>query len=337
MPVVVWTLATLTALSASDASLERYVYAQLHMGMTFELTLYAADEATANRAAQAAFRRIAELNGILSDYDPHSELSRLCETAGTGQAVKLSDPLWLVLSRSQHLAERTEGAFDVTVGPLVKLWRRARRQKELPDPARLAAARAAVGFQHLKLDASQKTATLLRPAMRVDLGGIGAGFAVDEALRVLREHGIARAMVNASGDIGVSEPPPGADGWKIGIAPLDKPDGPPSRYLLLSNAAVTTSGDAFQHVEIGGQRYSHIVDPHTGLGLTHRLSVTVVARDCITADSLATAASVLGCEHGLKLIDDTPGAAAQFVRLEAGQPKVVPSRRFSTVSRQPRS
>jgi thiamine biosynthesis lipoprotein len=164
--------------------------------------------------------------------------------------------------------------------------------------------------------------------MRLDLGGIAAGYAVDEALRVLNAHGITRAMVNGSGDIGVSDPPPGVQGWRIGIAPLEKPDAAPSRYLLLSNAAVTTSGDAFQFVEIGGQRYSHIVDPRTGLGLTDRSSVTVVARDCITADSLATAVSVLGPEKGLELIEATPGAAALIFHLSAGGPVVRESRRL---------
>lgn len=329
MPLIVYAWLTLSALAAPQADLARYRYAQIHMGMTFELTLYAADVATANRAAEAAFRRIAELNSILSDYNPASELSRLSDTAGSGQAVKLSDSLWFVLSRSQALAQRTDGAFDVTVGPLVKLWRRARRQKELPDPARLVEARALVGYQHVTLDPVSRSATLARSGMRLDLGGIGAGYAVDEALAVLKEHGITRAMVDASGDIGVSDPPPGAAGWKIGIAPLEKPDGPPSRYLLLFNAAVTTSGDAFQHVEIAGQRYSHIVDPQTGMGLTHRMSVTVIARDCISADSLATAVSVLGSGAGLKLIEDTPQAAALIIQCVDERASSVTSKRFA--------
>ncbi len=318
----------MVAALAADAPLARYTFSQTHMGMNFELTLYAADQATANHAADAAYRRIAELNSILSDYDPASELSRLSATAGSGEAVKLSDPLWHVLRASQELAVRADGAFDVTVGPVVKLWRRARRQKELPDPVRLAEARAAVGHKYVNLDETSHTAKLTQPGMRLDLGGIAAGYAVDEALAVLKQHGVTRAMVNASGDIGVSDAPPGKEGWKIGIAPVDKPDGPPSRFLLLTNAAVTTSGDAFQHVEIEGQRYSHIVDPHTGLGLTHRGSVTVVARDCIAADSLATAASVLGPQRGLKLIEDTPGAAALFLSIEDARPQSVESRRL---------
>jgi thiamine biosynthesis lipoprotein len=324
-------LATLSALAAPEAPLVRYTYSQVQMGMTFELTLYSADEAAANRAAKAAFQRIDELNAILSDYDSQSELSRLSDAAGSGQTVKLSEPLWFVLARAQELAQRSDGAFDVTVGPLVKLWRRARRQKELPDPQRLEAARAAVGFRYLQLDAKQRTATLAQPDMRLDLGGIAAGYAVDQALAVLREHGITRAMVNASGDIGVSDPPPGAAGWKIGIAPLEKPDGAPSRYLTLANAAVTTSGDAFQFVQIGDQRYSHLVDPKTGMGLTDRMSVTVVARDCITADSYATAVCVLGSQRGMKLIEETPGAAALIKRNANGQLHTLESSRLKEV------
>jgi FAD:protein FMN transferase len=132
-------------------------------------------------------------------------------------------------------------------------------------------------------------------------------------MEVLGSQGITRALIDASGDILVSDSPPGESGWRVGIAPLDA-EGPPSRYLSLRMTAVTTSGDAFQHVVIAGRRYSHIVDPHTGLGLTDRGSVTVVARDCITADSFATAVSVLGPKRGLKLIDETPGAAALIVR-----------------------
>ena len=170
-----------------------------------------------------------------------------------------------MLSRSQLLAAQSEGTFDITVGPIVKLWRRARRSKEMPSPERLAEARRAVGYRYLQLDPKKHTARLLRPGMRLDLGGIGMGYAVDESLALLRSLGITRALLDASGDIGVGDPPPGKEGWKIGIAPYAA-DAPPSRYLILANAAVTTSGDAFQHVDIGGKRYSHVVDPRTGLG-----------------------------------------------------------------------
>jgi len=136
-------------------------------------------------------------------------------------------------------------------------------------------------------------------------------------------------MIDASGDIVVGDPPPGTEGWRIGIAPLTDPKGPPSRFLLLKNASVTTSGDAFQHVEFGGKRYSHIVDPRTGLGLTDQSSVTVVARDGTTADSLATAVSVLGPTRGLELIERTAGAAALIVRNVDGKLETRESRNLN--------
>jgi thiamine biosynthesis lipoprotein len=314
--VVVWGVclgfSAIASATGWAGELARYESTQPQMGVPFKIILYAPDEAAAKGAFDAAFARIAELNRILSDYDPHSELSRLSRGAPSPQPVRVSEPLWHVLSQAQALAEKTGGAFDVTVGPYVRLWRRARRNGEMPSTARLWEARRAVGYQLLSLDAKQQSAQLLAPGMRLDLGGIAMGYAVDEALELLRKRGIARALVDASGDIGVGDPPPGREAWVIDVAPVDE-DGAPKTNVLLANAAVTTSGDALQHVEIGGTRYSHIVDPRTGLGLTDRTSVTVIARDCTTADSLATAVSVLGPTAGLKLIADTPGTAVWIV------------------------
>lgn len=321
---------------ASDepANLARHSFEQRHMGQPIKMILYAPDEPSANRAAEAAYARIAELDRVMSDYQAESELSRLSATAGSGRAVPVSDDLWRVLDRSQRLAVQTDGAFDITVGPYVRLWRRARREKQLPTDARLQEARRAVGYRKLVLDETRRTAELQASGMRLDLGGIAVGYAVDEAMAVLRRHAITRALIDASGDILVSEPPPGEPGWTVGIAPLDA-EGPPSRYLSLQRASVTTSGDAFQHVVIGGRRYSHIVDPHTGLGLTDRGSVAVLAGDCITADSLATAVSVLGPKRGLELIDGTPGGAALIVRNIDDQITTTASRRLAEYEREP--
>ena len=200
------------------------------------------------------------------------------------------------------------------MGPYVKLWRRARREKEMPPAARMEEARQAVGYRFVKLAADSHTVELLRPGMRLDLGGIAVGYAIDEAMVVLRRHGIARALVDGSGDILVSDPPAGERGWRIGVAPLEARNGPPSRYLSLANCAVTTSGDAWQFVELGGKRYSHILDPRTGLGLTDRSLVIVVARDGITADSLTKAVAVLGPGRGLELVAEYPDAAALVLR-----------------------
>ncbi len=303
---------------AAEPGLERFEATRVEMGVPFKILLYAADKTAAKAAFDAAFARISQLDDLLSDYDPDSELSRLSAASPTKQPVSLGPDLWNVLERAQSLARRTDGAFDVTVGPYVRLWRRARRQKEMPSPERLAEARAAVGYQHLVLDSDARSAMLNVANMRLDLGGIATGYAVDEALKVLRAQGITRALIDASGDIAASDPPPGKPGWLVAIIPLAEA-GSPTRDLLLANAAVTTSGDAFQHVVLDGRRYSHIVDPKTGWGLTTQTAVTVIARDCITVDSLATAASVLGPDAGLALIHEVPGAAGFIVCNNAGQ------------------
>lgn len=297
---------------AGEPAVQRFEFVEVHMGADFRLVFYAPDADSANRAAQAAFERVAELDALLSDYEPDSELMQLCARAGQGRAVPVSKDLWHVLERSQQLAKATDGAFDVTVGPLVRLWRQARRTRKLPDPQALQQARQAVGFELVRLLPECQSVELKQPHMRLDLGGIAMGYAADEALRVLREHGMPCALVDASGDVVVGDAPPDSAGWRIGVAPLEA-DQPPQRYLLLSHAAVTTSGDAFQHVEIAGQRYSHIIDPATGLGLTERRSVTVIAPDGITADSLATALCVLGPERGLKFIQKMSGVEALFL------------------------
>jgi thiamine biosynthesis lipoprotein len=284
------------------------------MGMPFKLLFYAADEKTAQTAAKAAFARIAALDQVMSDYKPDSELSQFVAGAPHREPVPLSEDLFDVLDRSQKLSAESGGAFDITAAPVIRLWRRARRQRELPDAARLAEAQQAVGYESLELDPERRAARLAKPGMRIDLGGIGAGVAVDEALQVLEKHGIRRAMVDASGDIGVGDAPPGADGWRIGLGPFDRADGAPVRFVTLKNAALTTSGDLWQFLEVDGKRYSHIIDPRTGQALTDRSTVTVIAPDCTTADSVAKVVSVLGPEQGLAFIERTPDAAALVVR-----------------------
>jgi len=306
---------------------DRFAFTQVEMAVPVKIVLYAPDEPTATTAARAAFERIHELNGVLSDYDPESELRDLEVAAAGEEPVPVGDDLFRVLERSQELARRSGGAFDVTVGPVVRVWRRARQRGGLPVARRLDPARELVGYDLLRLDPDAKTVTFAKPGMRLDFGGIAKGYAVDEALKVLREHGITRALVDAGGDMALGDPPPGEPGWRVGVAPLEA-DGPPSRILLLKNRAVATSGDLWQFVEIRGRRYSHIVDPRTGQALTERSSVTVVAPDGMTADGLASALSVLGPAKGLALADATSGVAALIVRAPEGKVEVHESRRW---------
>jgi thiamine biosynthesis lipoprotein len=283
------------------------------MGTRFEILLYAADDASAQQAAKAAFGRIATLDGIMSDYKPTSELMRLCQKAG-GEPVHVSPELFFVLSRAQEMSRCSDGAFDITVGPVVRLWRRARRTQQLPDPEQLTRARQLVGHAMVHLDAKAHIVRLDKPGMLLDLGGIAKGYAADEALVTLRERGIRRALVAAGGDIAASGPPPDAAGWKVGIAPLENPERKPARYLLLHDAGVSTSGDAEQHVVINGQRYSHLIDPRTGMALVGRRSATVVAPHGITADSMTKVLSILEPRRALAILDATEGVSGLLIR-----------------------
>jgi thiamine biosynthesis lipoprotein len=237
------------------------------------------------------------------------------------------------LEQSQRLSQLSDGAFDVTVGPVVRLWRRARRTGALPPADALTRAREAVGWQKLQLDARHRTVTLTAPNMQLDLGGIAKGYAADKALGVLKRHGITRALVAASGDIAVGDPPPGKPGWRVGVGSMDGGDNKLARMLLLQNAAVSTSGDLEQFVEIDGKRYSHIVDPRTGVGLTKRLQVSIIARHATDTDALATAVSVLGVERGLKLVESRAGAAALILYPDGGRSSAVESSRLSRLRR----
>ncbi len=299
--------------AAADPALTRFEFTEAHMGTKFQMIVYAGDEKTARAATTAAFARVADLDATMSDYRPTSELMRLCDKAG-GDPVKVSDELFTVLAKAQEVSKLSDGAFDVTVGPVVRLWRLARRTQRLPDPDDLKKALELVSYKNVKLDAKGQTVQLLKPGMRLDLGGIAKGYAADEALAVLKKHGIDRALVAAGGDIAVGEPPPDAEGWTVGILPLAPEEVKSPRHLVLKNAGVSTSGDAEQYVEIGGKRYSHIVDPRTGVGLLGHRSVTVVAPNGITSDSLTKVASVLG-EPGLKLLEKQEGVAARIVFL----------------------
>jgi thiamine biosynthesis lipoprotein len=321
-------VATLSVAVSAENLPARFEFSQPRMGTLFRIVLYADGEPKAKQASQAAFARIAELDNIMSDYKPASELMKLCKKAG-GDPVRVSADLFAVLERAQEIGRKTDGAFDVTVGPIVRLWRKARRTRKLPDAEELKRALALVGYEKMKLDPAKRTVQLLVMGMLLDLGGIAKGYAADAALEVLRGHGIRRALVAAGGDIRVGEPPPGKRGWKIGIAPLKKPADPPDHFVLLVNAGVSTAGDAHQFVEIDGKRYSHIVDPRTGQALQGRRSVTVIAANDTTADVLDTALCVLGPERGLKLIEAGNGLAALYVFENDGKVITRPSKRFA--------
>jgi thiamine biosynthesis lipoprotein len=320
------------ALQGAAAAEERFEFTEPHMGTLVRLVFYASDRAAADRAAARAFARIRALDETLSDYRDTSDLTRVSRQAG-GEPVPAGDDLFRVLDAAQRFAAASGGAFDVTSGALSLVWREARRRQAAPDPPRIAAALALVGHEKLELDGRRRTVRLRLAGMQLDAGGIAKGFAADEAAVVLKQCGIRRALIAAGGDVVTMAAPPGAPGWRIAVASIDGANGPPAGHLTLHDAAVSTSGDAEQFMAANGVRYSHIFDPRTGMALTGRSSVTIIAPDGTTSDALATAVSVMGAASGSRLVDDTPGAAALIVERRPPDDRVrmYESRRWRTM------
>jgi thiamine biosynthesis lipoprotein len=273
--------------------IRRFEFAQLHMGVKVRIVVYADSMERAEDGCRAAFKRIAELEDIFSDYRQRSEVMRLCACSG-GHPVKVSDELFCVLELAQKLAELTDGAFDVTVGPLTHLWRNARAKGRLPSQEEVKDALKKVGWKKMRLDATSRTVQLLESGMLLDLGGIAKGFIIDCAIDVLKRKGLCSALIEAGGDIVVGDPPPNSEGWKIALpyatSGVDGCDG----KIVLANAAVSTSGDVEQFFEFGGSRYSHIVDPRSGFIEAKGVVATVVAPNGTIADPLATILYMLG-------------------------------------------
>lgn len=305
------------------------------MGTLFTLTLYASNSSQAQAAARAAFKRVDALEDIMSDYEADSELMRLCEQP-VGRPVQVSPELFEVVQQAQRISRLSGGAFDITVGPYVRLWRFARKRKVLPSEEQLKAAAQAVGYQKLRLDTRHRTITLLAPHMRLDLGGIAKGYAADAVLDLLRHRGITRALIAASGDIAIGDPPPGTTGWKVGITGIDAKNNELTRTVLLHNCGISTSGDTEQFIEIGGARYSHILNPATGLGLTNRIQATVIAPNATTTDAMATTVCVLGPRKGLALVNSLPHTATLILTKEDNQGQRFVSRRFNHLAPLPR-
>jgi thiamine biosynthesis lipoprotein len=287
---------------------ERREYTEVHLGMPVRVVVHAPDDEAARRAARAAFARIAILEGMMSDYRPQSELRRL--EARPGEWVAVSAELFDVLGRALHTARVSGGAFDPTVAPLVALWREARRTGQRPDPVQIAAARRVVGWTRVALDTA-RTAVRLEPGTRLDLGGVAKGFILQDAMRELRRSGVRSALIEAGGDIVVGDAPPGQRGWHVDVPGASAEFA--RRAASLTNAAIATSGPAAQFVVVGGVRYSHVVDPRTGMALTNQVTTHVIAADAALADALATAFVVLDIDAATALLRRTPDVFADFV------------------------
>lgn len=295
---------------------QRYEFSHRQMGTTFRIVLYANSDSIAQLGAASAFARIDSLNHILSDYLPDSELNQLAATSGSETAHAISEDLFQVLDAAQEMAHISQGAFDITVGPLVQIWRSARRKHRLPDPEAIRQAMTSVGYQHILLNPQTCTAQLNRADMRLDLGGIAKGYAVDEALAVLGEYGIRSGLVDGGGDIVLGDPPPGKTGWRISLERITESGERTLQIAELANTAIATSGDTYRYLEVGGKRYSHILDPRTGQALSHQRKVTVIAPTGMLADAWASILSVQTLESGAGLLKNRSWLRARIIEAD---------------------
>lgn len=297
------------------------------MGTYMMITVYAPDEASGRQAIAAAFARVEEIEASCSNYREASDLSKLNRSAG-GPPIAVSKDLWAALRRSSEVSEETDGAFDVTIGPLVALWKRTWKRGKLPTAEETAAANALVDYRRLRILADPPRAQLLKAGMQIDLGGIGKGYASDQAIARLRERGIRAALVAIAGDIAAVGAPPERDWWLVGIRDPARPDKILPTPLRLRDQAVSTSGDYEQFGIVAGNRYSHIIDPRTGQPVQHMTSVTVVAPNATTSDAYATALSVLGPEKALAFAEKHPGIEVMAIYESDGQFHTVRSKGF---------
>jgi len=278
-------------------ALQRFEFSHPQMGTQFNIILYSISKNKAQETANQCIKRIDELNKILSDYDAASEISQLSATAGSGRKVKISRELWTILKQSKYYAKKSEGAFDISIGPLSKLWRSMFRKREIFNGVKINNAKSKVGFHKIRLYPCSKRVRLKQKGMRLDVGGIAKGFTVDEVVKILRKNGFTQFLVDGGGDIYVGTPPPDQLGWQIRVNIENKKGDTEEKTLLLKHTAIASSGDTYRFLEWKGKRYSHIIDPRTGYGVMDKKIITVQANSCMEADAIASTLSVLNEEE----------------------------------------
>ncbi len=272
--VVLFLLAVFAPLGVSfeDLRLEASVEA---MGSTYSLVLYGEDRSRLEGASEDAFEEVRRLDRMLSNYRPESEWSEVNRHAAE-RPVTVSAELFQLLSACVDYSRRSEGAFDISVGPLMKVWGFYKGSGHLPHREEVRGALTKVGYRNILLDATRLTVRFARPGVELDPGGIGKGYAVDRMVDVLRKDGIASALVSASGSsIYALGAPPGEAGWKVRIRD-PKNEAKTVTEVTLKNESMSTSGSYEKFFMAEGKIYSHIMDPRTGFPATGMLSASVI-------------------------------------------------------------
>ncbi len=277
------------------------------MGTSVEVEAYGGTDAVRREAIDEAFKAIAEIDRLMSNYRDDSELSLINRLAAHGP-LRVSDPMLAVLGAAQQVSVKSRGAFDITVGPLVRLWGFHDKKPHLPTAAEFAAVRPLVDYRHVVIDAPAHSVRFARAGVELDLGGIAKGFAVEVAANILRQRALG-GFIDAGGNQYLLGTPPGKRTWTVGIKNPDRPD----RLLGVVDTAetsVSTSADYATFVEIDGRKFGHVLDPHTLQPSDAASSVTIFSRDGTLADAMSKAVFILGPQQGLALVDAFPGISA---------------------------
>ena len=290
--------------------MQRYSFEQPQMGTLFHLEFYAMSDRLAQLAAQECFARLDSLNTTFSDYDPNSELSKL----QYGKQI-VSQDLFVVLAKAQEVAQKTNGAFDISIGPLSKLWRRAFRQMALPAKQKIQTTQSSVDYRQIQLFAPN-VVYLMKPGIKLDAGGIAKGYALDEMARILRKHNITAYLLDGGGDLLIGNTPPHHDGWQVKM-PITLRNGEiVYQDTIAKDCAIATSGDTYKYLEWEGKRYSHLIDPRTGFGVSHRRMVSLYAPTAMEADVLASAFCIIKKENLARIKAKFPSANIHFIEPE---------------------
>lgn len=301
MKPFIYTIALLVfSTSLLQAQTRKFSYSEMKMGSAFNLIIVSADSNKANHLARKSYELVDSLNHIFSNYDSSSELSKINASAGL-LPYKMSRAMLDLVQKSQYAYIQSKGAYDISIGPLSSLWRNARKAKLFPEASTVLATKKLVGFAQVKINKRLGTIFLPNADMHLDFGGIAKGYIAQWVINFLKANGIQQALVDAGGDIVMSGAPLNQKGWLIGVNLPETTDQLLNKKLQLSNCSVATSGDVYQFIEYKGVKYSHIINPLTGYGVTNLRNVTIVAKTGATADWLATACSILPIKEAKQL------------------------------------
>lgn len=293
----------MTALSCQKESgtLEPYSRKAYKMGTAFEITAVASSEKKARQAVDAAYREVDRIESLISSWDPDSETSAINREAGR-QAVTVSRELFDLISRSVRVSALTGGIFDISYASMDRIWKFDGSMDTLPDASEIEASVALVGYENIILNTDRSTVFLKRTGMKIGFGGIGKGYAANRCFDIMRDLGIENGVVNAGGDLVSWGSQANGDPWTIGIANPNMA-GSALSWLEISDMAVVTSGNYERFIEVGGKKYSHIINPRTGWPAEALKSVTILCPDAEVADALATAVFIMGVDDGIEFID----------------------------------